>query len=209
MGNPRSANRRRNPRPRGLTAAKLNPLGEAPKPISTTFETQPTTWSGIWGQRHSLPAPCFRSTGASSARPSASTETEARGAPAFCSPPLFLVSCGRQTAMHRPPERTFSAKKSPCTTGPQRRSRRCTGQPRPRCVSACDVDAELRENGAVERPLVLRRSILKTRQYQCLRNGGGSGIRTHEALAAPTRSPGVRLRPLGHPSSPAAPARTI
>ena len=25
----------------GLTAAKLNPLGEAPKPISTTFETQP------------------------------------------------------------------------------------------------------------------------------------------------------------------------
>ena len=28
-----------------LTAAKLNPLGEAPKPISTTFETQPMTAS--------------------------------------------------------------------------------------------------------------------------------------------------------------------
>ena len=31
------------------------------------------------------------------------------------------------------------------------------------------------------------------------RNGRG-GIRTHEALVAPTRSPGVRLKPLGHPS---------
>ena len=27
-----------------LTAAKLNPLGEAPKPISTTFETQPAPY---------------------------------------------------------------------------------------------------------------------------------------------------------------------
>ncbi len=29
---------------------------------------------------------------------------------------------------------------------------------------------------------------------------GRGGIRTHEALSAPTRSPGVRLQPLGHPS---------
>lgn len=31
--------------------------------------------------------------------------------------------------------------------------------------------------------------------------GGESGIRTHEALLALTRSPGVRLRPLGHLSN--------
>src|SRR5919197_5013745 len=31
--------------------------------------------------------------------------------------------------------------------------------------------------------------------------GGESGIRTHDALIAHTRSPGVRLRPLGHLSA--------
>ncbi len=31
-------------------------------------------------------------------------------------------------------------------------------------------------------------------------NHGRGGIRTHEALVTPTRSPGVRLQPLGHPS---------
>src|SRR5437868_9338257 len=34
--------------------------------------------------------------------------------------------------------------------------------------------------------------------------GGESGIRTHDALIAHTRSPGVRLRPLGHLSAVAA-----
>src|SRR5919109_817931 len=34
--------------------------------------------------------------------------------------------------------------------------------------------------------------------------GGESGIRTHDALIAHTRSPGVRLRPLGHLSARAA-----
>ena len=33
--------------------------------------------------------------------------------------------------------------------------------------------------------------------------GGEGGIRTHEALVAPTRSPGERLRPLGYLSTPA------
>ena len=32
-------------------------------------------------------------------------------------------------------------------------------------------------------------------------NGGGSGIRTHDTLLRYTHFPGVRLRPLGHPSS--------
>ena len=31
--------------------------------------------------------------------------------------------------------------------------------------------------------------------------GGEGGIRTHEALVAPTRSPGERLRPLGYLST--------
>jgi hypothetical protein len=30
--------------------------------------------------------------------------------------------------------------------------------------------------------------------------GGGGGIRTHDTLLAYTHFPGVRLRPLGHPS---------
>ena len=33
--------------------------------------------------------------------------------------------------------------------------------------------------------------------------GGESGIRTHDTLLTYTRSPGVRLRPLGHLSDPA------
>ena len=38
-----------------------------------------------------------------------------------------------------------------------------------------------------------------TWSQRCCRNGRG-GIRTHEAGLLPTRSPGVRLSPLGHPS---------
>ena len=34
----------------------------------------------------------------------------------------------------------------------------------------------------------------------CRTGSGRGGIRTHETLSAPTRSPGVRLQPLGHPS---------
>ena len=38
-------------------------------------------------------------------------------------------------------------------------------------------------------------------------NGGWGGIRTHDTLLTYTHFPGVRLRPLGHPSSPCSASR--
>ena len=35
----------------------------------------------------------------------------------------------------------------------------------------------------------------------CWKGNGRGGIRTHEALVMPTHFPGVRLKPLGHPSN--------
>ncbi len=43
---------------------------------------------------------------------------------------------------------------------------------------------------------------LREEETRPRKTNGWGGIRTHETLLEPTRSPGVRLKPLGHPSNP-------
>ena len=110
----------------------------------------------------------------------------------------FTRHQGGSKLLHFVASEGYQAQTSEC-----RASRRLYGFPPTRLV---DVRSGGRAHAApISHPRVgylEGRDRLPKKTNEINGSGGGSGIRTHETLLTSTHFPGVRLRPLGHPSGP-------